>query len=124
MEATTRRAKVEPETYWAGWVQVIRPDGTRGCGVSIQGRTLADCIADGFRNGTYYLAMGYEVELQGMVRFCEGCRGSGWSMRTPRKSVKCKACRGVGELGTFDDIPLTPCEGVEVKQRTDGPAIA
>lgn len=96
-------------TYWQ---TMIRTDGGRGtehgycgCSVGLGEATLAATLAEAFRTGSYYLGLGYRVQIDDCEQHCTDCRGLGKVRRgsrlTPRY-VRCPACHGRGVLQTVE----------------------
>lgn len=99
------------------WNMQVHTDGGKGlehgyCGVmtGFGGETLAEVIAEAFQTASYYIGLGYRVQISDAEEHCGTCAGSGKLRRGVRviRYVRCKACRGKGIL------QIVPCQS-EVK---------
>jgi hypothetical protein len=100
------------ETVYHGLIECVRVDGSTGSGCSIHGDTLPELLADAFRTGLYYMAIGHRVQVKHLTLCCRACNGSGTiPTRKQFKNKCCPECKGVGELQTFDPIELKIPEG-------------
>ena len=95
-----------PEPYWVISVHTDNGKGTDngfcGCSVSTGAATLGELLAEAFQCASYYLGLGYRVEIQEAEQLCGSCRGAGQHRRGVRaiRYVKCKHCKGKGILQT------------------------
>jgi len=94
------------KSFYGGMVHTQHNDeGTwkDGVAASFGSNDLSWSIADGFKTASYYLALGYKVQVSEITAYCNGCGGSG-TLRVPlKRSVKfvtCKACKGKGHFGS------------------------
>lgn len=100
-----------PAVYYAVSLGMLRADGTDGCGYVTSNTSLDAAVAEAFRMATFYLAdrgdgsVPYASVKLTVTEHCMPCNGSGYTSRTPRRSVKCKACKGTGgERPVFETI--------------------
>lgn len=104
--------------YYSMSVQTYQ-DGRPGCSVLTGGDTIGHALAAAFRDGTYYLGLGYKVVVEDFKPFCKHCHGAGNVRKGVRivRYVKCPECRGK----KFDDVcepfELTVSESTEVRMR-------
>ena len=107
-------ATAKTKTYW-NYDVIAHANGNVRPLVTGYGQTLAEAFAAAFKDGCYYIGMGYTVS----VRFrenCQECEGEGtrWSKRRKWQRVTCKACKGRGKLQETPEQRLETGESVRI----------
>jgi hypothetical protein len=121
--ATATRTKKTVKTRWYGWLQTYpdpnEPD-RQGCSTSVGGDTVSELIQDIFRNGTYYLALGYRVTVEKVRETCAACDGDGeircWKKGHGWGRKQCPECKGHAVFATLNDFDLLASMNVKIVQ--------
>lgn len=86
------------KTYW-NYDIVAHESGRDRCLVTGFGDDMAEAFASAFKDGCYYLGIGYAVSVT-FRENCAACNGEGdrRNKRNKWQRVTCKACKGRGVL--------------------------